>query len=454
MSDSREFDLFVIGGGSGGLAAAQRAAEYGARVAVAEPGPLGGTCVNVGCVPKKVMWYAAEIAHVIDDAPGYGFSVKADGHDWSGLKSRRDAYIERLNGIYARNLEQRSVTLLRDRASLGPDGGVRAGSEQIRARHIIIATGGRPSVPRIEGAELGITSDDFFELGVRPRRVLVVGSGYVAAELGGVFQSLGSEVTIAVRRDGLLRDFDPMLREGLMDQMRRDGIQIETGAAPAAVCRTDSGLELQATDGRRFGDFDLLLWAIGRTANTEDLGLAQAGVLTDEEGFIPVDDWQNTNVAGIHAIGDVTGRAALTPVAIAAGRRLADRLFGGMKERRLDYHCIPTVVFSHPPIGTVGLSEPEAHAHHGDAVRIYEGRFTPMYHALTERKAPAAVKLVTVGDDERIVGCHVIGQGADEMLQGFAVAVRMGARKRDFDDTVAIHPTSAEEFVTLRSARP
>jgi glutathione reductase (NADPH) len=267
-----------------------------------------------------------------------------------------------------------------------------------------------------------------------------------------MFSALGSEVTIAVRHDGLLRDFDPMLRDELMDQMRREGVQIETGATAAAVHRTEGGLELQTTDGRRFSGFDGLLWAIGRTPNTAGLGLEKAGVLCDELGFVCVDDWQDTNIAGIHAIGDVCGRIGLTPVAIAAGRRLADRLFGGMPERRLDYECIPTVIFSHPPIGVVGLSEPEAHARYGDAVRVYSRRFTPMYYAMTEEKVPATVKLVVVGEEERVVGCHVIGQGADEMLQGFAVAIRMGARKRDFDDTVAIHPTTAEELVTLRNA--
>ncbi len=449
MSDKREFDLFVIGGGSGGLAAAQRAADHGARVAVAEPGPLGGTCVNVGCVPKKVMWNAAAVAEAIALAPGYGFQVSAGEHDWGGLKARRDAYIERLNGIYAGNLDKRGVTLLRGSAALAP-GGVRVDGTAYRARRVIIATGGRPAVPDLEGAELGITSDDFFMLESRPERVLIVGAGYVAVELAGVFEALGSAVTVAVRRDGVLREFDPLLRECLMDQMRRDGIGIETGAVPAALCREQDGLELLTTDGRRLGGFDALLWATGREPNTTGLGLEEAGVRIDEQGFIPVDDWQDTNVEGIHAIGDVTGRAALTPVAIAAGRRLADRLFGGMDDRRLDYRCIPTVIFSHPPIGTVGMTEPEAHAHHGDAVRVYESRFTPMAYALSGRKVPAAVKLVTVGEDERIVGCHVIGQGADEMLQGFAVAVRMGATKRDFDDTVAIHPTSAEELVTLK----
>jgi len=453
MSGKRKFDLFVIGGGSGGLAAAQRAAEYGASVAVAEAGPLGGTCVNVGCVPKKLMWYAAEIAEKMADAPGYGFTVEVGGHDWAQLKASRDAYIERLNGIYAGNLEKKQVTLMRGRAGFAANGDVVVDGKRCQAAHVVIATGGRPGVPVIEGAELGMTSDDFFALQARPDRVLIVGSGYVAVELGGVFRALGSEVTIATRRDGVLRDFDPLLRECLMDQMRRDGISLETGVVPAAASRGDEGLELLAIDGRRLGGFDALLWAIGREPNIEQLELDKVGVRTDEVGFIPVDEWQDTNVEGIHAVGDVTGRAALTPVAIAAGRRLADRLFGGMPERRLDYECIPTVIFSHPPIGTVGLAEPEAHARYGDQVRVYEGRFNPMFHALTERKVPAAVKLITVGEEERIVGCHVIGHGADEMLQGFAVALRMGATKQDFDDTVAIHPTTAEELVTLRARR-
>ncbi|NHA15740.1 glutathione-disulfide reductase [Thioalkalivibrio sp. XN279] len=454
MPAREQFDLVVIGAGSGGLAAAQRAAEYGARVAVAEYGPLGGTCVNVGCVPKKVMWYAAETAATLEAAAGYGFQVAVEAHDWAGLKARRDAYIRRLNGIYAGNLEKKGITLLHGRAALAGPGRVSVDDRELEASHIIIATGGRPAVPEIDGAELGITSDDFFALETRPQRVLIVGSGYVAVELGGVFNALGSEVTIATRRDGVLRDFDPALREALMDQMQRDGVTVETHAVPVAASRRDNGIELLTVDGQRFGGFDLLLWAVGRVPNTEGLGLDAAGVRTDEDGFIPVDEWQDTNVKGIHAIGDVTGRVALTPVAIAAGRRLADRLFGGMPERKLDYDCVPTVIFSHPPIGTVGLTEPEAHARYGDQVGVYESRFTPMLYAMNERKVPAVVKLVTVGADERIVGCHVIGAGADEMLQGFAVALRMGATKRDFDDTVAIHPTAAEELVTLRGRRP
>ncbi len=450
MLDTQRFDLLVIGAGSGGLAAAQRAAEYGASVAIAEDGPLGGTCVNVGCVPKKVMWNAACLAHAVEDAAGYGFTIEGASHAWGALKARRDAYIERLNGIYAGNLEKRGVTLIRGTASFAGPGEVRVGDRLYRAGRVIVATGGIPEVPGIPGAELGITSDGFFELDERPGRVVLVGSGYVAVELAGVFRALGSSVTILTRRDGVLRSFDPMLRERLMDQMRRDGIEVVTHAVPIAAARTGEGLYVEAEDTRRFGSFDAIVWAVGRAPRTAELRAERAGLRLDDHGFIPTDDFQNTNVEGIHAVGDVTGRAALTPVAIAAGRRLADRLFGGQPDRHLEYECIPTVIFSHPPIGTVGLSEVEAHARYGDDVRIYESKFTPMVHAVTERRVPSAVKLVTVGPQERVVGCHVIGHGADEMMQGFAVAVCMGATKRDFDDTVAIHPTSAEELVTLK----
>jgi glutathione reductase (NADPH) len=450
MADTQRFDLLVIGAGSGGLAAAQKAAGYGASVAIAEDGPLGGTCVNVGCVPKKVMWNAASLAHALEDAAGYGFTIDGAAHDWGALKARRDAYIGRLNGIYAGNLEKRGVTLLQGTASFAGPGEIRVADRLYRAERVIVATGGVPEVPGIPGAELGITSDGFFGLPERPDRVVLVGSGYVAVELAGVFRALGSAVTILTRRDGVLRSFDPMLREALMDQMRRDGIELVTHAVPICAGRGEDGLYVETEDTRRFGDFDAVIWAVGRAPRTGGLRAERAGLRLDDQGFIPTDDFQNTNVEGIYAVGDVTGRAALTPVAIAAGRRLADRLFGGQPERHLEYECIPTVIFSHPPIGTVGLSEVEAHARYGDDVRVYESRFTPMFHAVTERRVPSLVKLVTVGAQEKVVGCHVIGHGADEMLQGFAVAIRMGATKRDLDDTVAIHPTSAEELVTLK----
>jgi glutathione reductase (NADPH) len=451
METSR-YDLVVIGGGSGGLACAQRATEYGARVALVESARLGGTCVNVGCVPKKVMWNAAQIAHAAHDAVHYGFDLTLSGHDWGALRVARDAYITRLNGIYERNLANRKVELVRGHAAFAGPNEVRVGDRLLEAPHVVIATGGHPSVPPIPGAGHGITSDGFFELAERPRRIAVVGSGYIAVELAGVFAALGSEVTMVLRRDRLLRHFEAMLGDGLRKIMAGDGVAFLDHAAPRALERdADGTLRLLLQDGRVAGPFDTVLWAIGREPAVEGLGLARAGVTMDAAGFIPVDHLQQTNIGGLYAIGDVTGRAQLTPVAIAAGRRLSDRVFGGMTDRHLDYSDIPTVVFSHPPIGTVGLSEAEAIDRHGaSAVKTYTSGFVPMYHAMTPRKPRAEMKLVTVGSEQRIVGCHVIGAGADEMLQGFAVALKMGATKRDFDDTVAIHPTSAEEFVTMR----
>ena len=446
----KKFDLIVIGGGSAGLAHAQRAAEHGADVAVIENGLLGGTCVNVGCVPKKVMWYSASYARSVRLAADYGFDLTVNGHDWSALKQRRDAYVARLNGIYQENLDKRNVELIRGTGDFVNKNSIRVESDDYRADNIVIATGGRPIVPRIHGAELGITSDGFFELPDRPERVALAGSGYVAVELSGVFNALGSDTTVLVRKDGMLRSFDQMLRDEQHKAMQQDGIQLETGVVPHVLERTSGGLKLIAEDGREFGTFDSIVWAVGRAPNTEYLRLDAAGVAADGYGFVPVDDYQATNVDNIFALGDVTGREALTPVAIAAGRRLADRLYGGMADRHLEYRFIPTVVFAHPPIGTVGMTEADARAEFGDDVRVYESRFTPMLYALGEHKEPSAMKLVTVGHEEKIVGCHVIGDGADEMMQGFSVAVRMGATKKDFDDTVAIHPTSAEEFVTMR----
>jgi glutathione reductase (NADPH) len=444
------FDLISVGGGSGGLACAQRAAEYGAKVAVIEPHRLGGTCVNVGCVPKKVMWNAASVALGLSDANDYGFNVTVGDSDWPALKRKRDAYVLRLNGIYERNLAAKGVTYVRGAARFLDKSTVEVNGERMTARHIVIATGGRPIMPALPGSEHGITSDGFFSLEQRPKRVAIVGSGYVACELAGAFHELGTQVEIFIRKEHLLMSFDPILGKSLMREMHDQGIVIHHHVVPAQV-REESGLKtLTAVDGREFAGFDCLLWAVGRAAHVSGLDLRSAGVAVDDCNFVVTDGFQNTNVLGVYAIGDVTGRAALTPVAIAAGRRLSDRLFGGKTDRRLEYSMIPTVVFTHPPIGTVGASEAEARAQYGDAVKVYVADFTPMYHALTTRKTHTDMKLVCVGPEQRIVGCHIIGTGADEMLQGFAVAIRMGATKRDFDDTVAIHPTSAEELVTMR----
>lgn len=448
---SYDFDLAVIGGGSGGLACARRAAAYGARAVVVESGRLGGTCVNVGCVPKKVMWNAAHVADSLRDASDYGFQLNVTGFDWGTLKKKRDAYIERLNGIYERNLSNDKVELVRGFARFADSHTLEVGGRTISARHIVVATGGRPMLPPVPGAELGITSDGFFELETLPRRVIMVGSGYISVELGGVFASLGAKVTTVIRGETVLRSFDAMLGAGVLKSMRDEGVEFVTNGFPQSLERTARGeLELVLTNGKRLPPADCVVWAIGRQPNIDQLRLDQAGVKLDANGFIETNKYQETNVDGVYALGDVTGRAPLTPVAIAAGRRLSDRVFNSQSNRYLDYDNIPTVIFSHPPVGTVGLSEAEARAKYGDDVEVFLSGFVPMYHAMTTRKVRSEMKLVTAGDNRRIVGAHVVGWGADEMLQGFAVAVRMGATKQDFDDTVAIHPTSAEEFVTMK----
>ena len=447
---NERFDVLVIGGGSGGIAHARRAAQYGARVAVVESGRLGGTCVNVGCVPKKLMWQTAAQAHHIEHARDYGFDVQVNGHDWAALKQRRDAYVLRLNGLYQKGLESSDVRYIAGWAGFVDAHTIAVGDTHYEAERIVIATGGRPTVPDLPGADLGVTSDGFFELESRPQRVLIAGSGYIAVELAGVLNGLGSDTRVVVRKDGVVRSFDSMLGEQLLEAMQKQGIAVETQATPAAVEKTADGLVLHTEDGRAFSPVDCLIWAIGREPNTQGLAMENAGIETGRHGFVPVDKFQKTNVDNIFALGDITGAAALTPVAIAAGRRLADRLYGGMDGRHLDYQIIPTVVFSHPPIATVGMTEAEARAEYGDDIKIYTSGFISLYYALGENKQRSVMKLITTGKNEKIVGCHVIGDGADEMLQGFAVAIRMGATKADFDDTVAIHPSSAEELVTMR----
>ena len=447
---SGNYDYLVIGGGSGGIASARRAAALGARVALVEVGRLGGTCVNVGCVPKKVMFNAASIAQALEDAPAYGFTLDVSGFDWLKLKRGRDAYVARLNDIYAQNLEKAGVRVFRGLARLESDRSVVVAGERLTAPHTLIAVGGSPRRPAIPGAELGLLSDDVFQLEQQPERILIAGAGYVAVELGGVFAALGSQVTLAYREAGLLRHFDAMLGAGLCEEMVRQGIRLEPYSVGTRLESAGGKLRLLRELGEPLEGFDAVLWAIGRTPATGALGLEQLGIVLSETGHIPVDAFQNSAVAGIYAVGDVTGRFELTPVAIAAGRRLAERLFGGQPEAKVDYFDIPSVVFSHPPIGTVGLSEAEARLEYGDAVKTYQARFTNMYYALTEHKPKTSIKLVTVGPEERVVGLHVIGLGADELLQGFAVALRMGATKSDFDRTMAIHPTAAEEIVTLK----
>ena len=450
LSPMKKYDLIIVGGGSGGLAAAQRAAEYGAQVALLESGRLGGTCVNRGCVPKKVMWHAAELAREMHHCGEYGFDLAVNGHDFAELVHRRERYIRRLNGIYEDNLKKRGVRFVAGHAAFSGSRAITVEGVDFSAERILIATGGVPVTPAIPGSELGITSDGFFELDRRPARAAVVGAGYIAVELTGILRGLGSAVTLHLRRDSVLRSFDGILQQACMEGLAESGVRMAAGFTPAAVQRDAAGLRLTSASGESTGPFDVLVWAVGRMPNSAHLNLALAGVECDGRGAIKVDEFQETSAPGVFALGDVTGHHELTPVAIAAGRRWADRQFGGMAERRMDYSLIPTVVFAHPPLGAVGLTEREAREVHGDAVRCYRSDFVPLFYGISRSKPVARMKLVTLGAEERVVGCHLAGPGADEMLQGFAVAIRMGACKADLDDTVAIHPTAAEELVTMR----
>ncbi|KAL2077506.1 hypothetical protein ACEWY4_027010 [Coilia grayii] len=459
------FDFLVIGGGSGGLAGARRAAELGASAAVIESHKLGGTCVNVGCVPKKVMWNAAMHAEFAHDRADYGYLGGNSQFSWHSLKTKRDAYIGRLNQIYLGNLNKANIVSIEGLASFTDDAEptVEVGGKKYTAPHILIATGGRPSVlsdAEVAGANLGITSDGFFELDTLPKRCVIVGAGYIAVEMAGILSTLGSKTSIIIRQGEVLRNFDSLISANCTKELEKSGIEIWRNSQVKSVKKTQHGLEVTLatkdpeTKGEKIGtidDVDCLLWAIGREPNTSGLNLSQIGVKTDERGHIVVDEFQNTSRPGVYAVGDVCGKALLTPVAIAAGRKLAHRLFENKPESRVDYSNIPTVVFAHPPIGTVGLTEEEAIKSWGkDNLKIYQTSFTPMYHAITARKSQCVMKLICAGTQERVVGLHMQGLGCDEMLQGFAVAIKMGATKADFDNTIAIHPTSSEELVTMR----
>ena len=451
--DSRyDYDLVVIGGGSGGLAGAFRAAAHGARVALLEPAEFGGTCVNLGCVPKKAMWLAAELAQRIDLASRMGFELPVPELDWREFVVHRQRYIAGIHDSYRKRLDTAGIVhvpshgRLVDAHTVETHLGVR-----LTAAHVLIATGGKPKRPDMPGAELGLVSDDFFNLCNAPERVAIVGGGYIAVELAGVLQALGSRVEMFVRGSRLLESFDVELTDELAENLRQHGIHCHFANAVTALESAD-GERVQVLDrADRSGEpFDRVLFATGREPNSDGLGLPAIGVEIDTHGFIVVDAFQDTAVANVHAVGDVSSRVALTPVAIAAARRLMDRLFGGQPAARLDYQDIATVVFSHPPLGKVGLNEAEARALHGDAVKVYRSRFRPMLHALADSPQRSLFKLVCVGDEERVVGLHLLGEGADEILQGFAVAVKKGISKRDLDDTMAIHPTSAEEVVLMR----
>ena len=448
----KEYDYIVIGGGSGGIASANRAAMHGAKVILFERKEVGGTCVNVGCVPKKVMWYGAQVAETLHRYAGeYGFDVTINKFDFATLKANRQAYIDRIHGSYERGFDSNGVERVYEYARFVDPHTVEVAGERYTAPHILIATGGHALYPNIPGSEYGITSDGFFELDEVPKRTAVIGAGYIAVEVAGVLNALGSDTHLFVRKDRPLRTFDKDIVDVLVDEMAKSGPTLHTHAnATEVVKNTDDSLTISFDNGETI-TVDCLIWAIGRAANTSGFGLEKTGVKLTEKGTIYSDEFENTSVPGIYALGDVTGKLDLTPVAVKAGRQLSERLFNNKADAKLDYTDVATVVFSHPVIGSVGLTEEKAIAKYGaENIKVYKSSFTPMYTALGDNRQPSTMKLVTLGEDEKIIGLHGIGYGVDEMIQGFSVAIKMGATKADFDNTVAIHPTGSEEFVTMR----
>ncbi len=447
------FDYICIGGGSGGIASANRAAMYGAKVALIEAKDLGGTCVNVGCVPKKVMWHGAQVAEAMNlYAEDYGFDVDVKNFNWAKLVENRQAYIGRIHQSYDRVLGNNQVEVIRGFAKFVDEKTVEVNGELYTADHILIAVGGRPTIPNIPGAEYGIDSNGFFELNEQPKRVAVVGAGYIAVEMAGVLNALGTETHLFVRKESPLRTFDRMVIDTLVEVMEAEGPTLHTNSVPSTVVKeSDGSLTLHFENGHS-QNVDTLIWAIGRHPATDAINLQATGVETNDRGYIKVDAYQQTNVKGIYCVGDIMeGGIELTPVAVKAGRQLSERLFNNKPDAKMDYDLVPTVVFSHPPIGTIGLTETEAVAKYGeDQVKVYTSGFTAMYTAVTQHRQPCKMKLVCAGDEEKVVGLHGIGFAVDEMIQGFGVAMKMGATKADFDSVVAIHPTGSEEFVTMR----
>jgi len=453
MTSAYDYDLIVIGGGSGGLAAALRAAQHGRRVAMLEPDALGGTCVNVGCVPKKAMWLAADLAGRIGQARALGFDVPAHPTlSWKELVVHRQAYISNIHAIYHKRLDETGVVRVPCRGRLHDAHTVHCSDGvSMTAGHIILATGAHPQVPDIPGKTLGLVSDDFFDLCEAPEAVAIIGGGYIAVELAGLLQALGSRVQLVVRSGRLLDRFDGDLAAQLADNLVQQGITLCFDQSVEGLEAADERgrVRLLGGQGALPGAFDAVFFATGRRGNSADLGLEALGIEIGKHGEVVVDEWQTTAVPSVHAVGDIAGKVGLTPVAIAAARRLADRLFGGKPDARMDYGNIPSVVFSHPPLGYVGLTEQEARERFAE-VTVYHSNFRPMLQGLVDGSQRSLFKLVCAGPEERVVGVHLLGESADEMLQGFAVAVKMGATKAQFDDTVAIHPTSAEEVVLMR----
>lgn len=442
-----DYDLFVIGGGSGGIPAARQAAKYGAKVAIAEQDALGGTCVNRGCVPKKLMVYASHFSPKFREAADYGWSPVESEFNWSVFLPEKDQEIQRLNGVYQNNLEKAGVKLFRDRAQLLDPHTVKIGETQVSAEKILIAVGAHPYKPDIPGIEYAITSDDIFHLKTQPQRLVVIGGGYIGVEFSCIMHGLGTQVALMIRQDRILAKFDGDLRDNVQAGMQSHGIEILTNTFVKAIEKTESGLELDLGD--RTFTTDLVLVATGRIPNIKHLGLEEIGVKI-EKGAIAVDEYSRTSVPSIFAVGDCTNRLNLTPVAVAQGRAFADTEFGNNPRHISNYDLIPTAVFSQPEAATVGMNETAAREQFGEAVQCYRAKFVPMYYSLTDSDEKMLIKLVVNSKTDRVLGIHVVGDRAAEMVQGFAVALAKGATKADFDRTIGIHPSSAEEFFTLR----
>jgi glutathione reductase (NADPH) len=428
---------------------AEKAATLGKRVAIVEAKKLGGTCVNAGCVPKKIMWHAAQIASAVADAPDFGINVEHRGMDWNHLVNSRDRYIQDINRYWDSYVEELNIDRIEGFAKFINAHSLEVDDQRYTADHIVIATGGQPIVPPVPGAQLGMTSDGFFQLEKLPNKVAVIGGGYIGVELAGVLNSLGSEVSIFALESNVLEVFDPIISNTVMETLQQQGVTLHMSYPVNELRQIDTGVSIGSSDGQQIGDFDTVIWAVGRRASTAELNLELAGIKVLPNGVIPVDDYQNTNVKGVYAIGDIIGKAPLTPVAVAAGRKLAERLFDDCQHCKIDYDNIPTVVFAHPPVGAVGMTESQARKRFGK-ISTYTTRFTPMRYALSQHGHPTTMKMVCAGENEKVVGIHMTGDGVDEMLQGFAVAVKAGLSKSDFDNSIAIHPTSSEELVTLK----
>jgi glutathione reductase (NADPH) len=443
-----DFDLFVIGAGSGGVRAARIAAKLGARVGICEDKRMGGTCVNVGCVPKKLMVIGSRYPADAKDAAGFGWDFPTPTLDWGRSNHNREREIHRLNGIYLRLLENSGCTVIPGRGSIQDPHTVRIGDRDFTAANILIATGGRPWRPDVPGAEHGITSDEVFSLPTLPKRIAIVGGGYIGVEFAGIFNGYGSAVSLIHRRNLLLTGFDDDVRVFLGEQMTEQGIDLNLGCQVAGIDKTADGLRVLTSEGHTI-DADVVLWATGRTPNTTGLGLERVGIALGRRGEIPVDDHLQTTVPSIYACGDVIGRVALTPVALAEGMMLARNLFGG-QSRTMNYDLIPTAVFSRPNIGTVGLTEAAARQS-GRRVTIYRSSFRQMKHTISGRNERTLMKLIVDKETDVVLGCHMVGDDAGEIIQGLGVALKAGATKAIFDDTIGIHPTAAEEFVTMRT---